>query len=108
MDEAKIKRNIRVIRKAGRSLDAVLPEIPEAARGAFSRIWAEVEAEKTRRAPSYREGVEYVAMNDEPTHLEVETVQYMPTVQLMAILFGKRVDEVAADVVAFRKKHIRG
>lgn len=104
MDEAKIKRNIRIIRKAGRSLAEVLPEIPVAARGEFSRLWAE--AEKTRKAPSYREGVEYVAMNDEPTHREVENVQYMPTIQLMALLFGKTVEEVAIDVIAFRKKHI--
>lgn len=106
MDEAKIKRNIRVIRKAGRSLESVLPELPEGARAAFSRLWAETE--KTRKTPSYREGIEYVAMNDEPTHREVENVQFMPTIQLMALLFGKTVEEVAVDVIAFRKKHIGG
>lgn len=60
----------------------------------------------TRRA-SYREGVEYVAMNDEPTLLDPEWLLGQPTIQLLSILFGKTDDQVAADVVRFRRKQMK-
>lgn len=62
---------------------------------------------RTKRA-SYREGVEYVAWNDDPGSsdaLDTEAVGGYISVQMLAALFGKDADKVATDVVEYRKKH---
>lgn len=38
---------------------------------------------------SYREGIEYIALNDEPAELDVEQIQGYISVQLLAALFHK-------------------
>jgi hypothetical protein len=53
---------------------------------------------------SYREGIECIALNDEPTSLEVEDMEAMASVMLQAVLFGVTQERVAKDVVRFRKK----
>lgn len=53
---------------------------------------------------SYREAVEIIAMNDEPTELQAENVVGMATVMLIAEIFGTTQERVAADVVRFRKR----
>jgi hypothetical protein len=53
---------------------------------------------------SYREGVEIIALNDEPTEMDPEAMIGFASVMLLAALFGVEQSRVAADVVKFRKK----
>ena len=53
---------------------------------------------------SYREGVEYIALNDDPDTTDPEVVMGMISVGLLSALFGVTHDRVASDVVRFREK----
>ena len=53
---------------------------------------------------SYRMGVRWIALNDEPTETEMEWVQGFISVCLLADLFGKSTAEVARDVLRYREK----
>lgn len=55
---------------------------------------------------AYREAIEYIAMNDEPTFLDPETLTGFPSVQVVAIIYKKTYERVAQDVVKFRIKHL--
>jgi len=55
---------------------------------------------------SYREGVEIIALNDEAGELDCKEMVGMATVMLLAELFGKSQETVAADVVRFREKEL--
>jgi hypothetical protein len=55
----------------------------------------------TKRAP-YREVIEYIALNDEPSMLDPADLVGMPSVQTAAIAYGKTYEQVAADVSKFR------
>jgi len=117
MDANKIKRNIRVMHRNGMTLDQAIAALPTtvAVQGVetLKRLWAEVEAEAPKRkTPSYREGVEFIAMNDEPTNLcteegEPDYIGAMPSVVLLAMLFGKETHAVAMDIAAFRRKAVK-
>lgn len=52
---------------------------------------------------SYREGIEIIALNDEPAELDAEFMTGMATVLLLAELFGVTQERVAKDVVRFRE-----
>lgn len=54
---------------------------------------------------SYREGVEWIARNDEPEEMSAEVMAGMVSVSLLADLFGKEAVEVASAVIRFRKTH---
>ncbi len=54
---------------------------------------------------SYREGVAWIALNDEPTDLDPESVDGYVATLLLADLFGKEPREVAEAVVRYRRKH---
>lgn len=54
---------------------------------------------------SYRAGVEWIAMNDEPTERDPELVKGVISVCLLADLFGCEAAVVAQDVVRYREKH---
>lgn len=54
--------------------------------------------------PSYRRGVECIALNDEPDDLDVEDVQHYVSVGVLAAAFGKEPIEVARSVVNLRKR----
>lgn len=56
---------------------------------------------------SYRDGVDFIAMNDEPTDLDPEDVELYTTVQMLAQLFAVPTERVAADVVRLRKRVLR-
>jgi hypothetical protein len=56
------------------------------------------------KRPSYREGVEFIALNDDPNNTDPETVMGTLTVGLLSALFGVTHDRVASDVVRFREK----
>jgi len=56
------------------------------------------------KRPSYRAAVAWVAGNDDPGVVDVETVRCMVTVGLVADLFGVEVERVAADVVKLRRR----
>lgn len=53
---------------------------------------------------SYREGVQIIAFNDEPTCMNEEEVFGMVTVMMLAALFCVPQERVARDVVRLRKK----
>lgn len=63
---------------------------------------------KAKRA-SYREGVAWIACNDDlgsADAMDVEQVAYYISTCLLADLFGKSNEVVAADVVRYRRKHL--
>lgn len=53
---------------------------------------------------SYRNGVDFIANNDEPDILEPAEMVGYPTVFLLAELFGVSQERVARDVVRLRKQ----
>lgn len=53
---------------------------------------------------SYRKGVEWIAWNDEPEDLDPESIAGFISTTLLADLFGKEADVVAADIVRHRQK----
>jgi len=53
---------------------------------------------------SYREGIEIIALNDEPTILDVEEMIGFPSVMLLAELFGVTQEKVAGDIIKFRRR----
>lgn len=54
---------------------------------------------------NYREGIDIIAMNDDPMEMDVEAVSESITVMLLAELFGVERERVARDVVRHRTKH---
>jgi hypothetical protein len=58
----------------------------------------------TKRA-SYREGVAWIALNDEPDDLDAESAAEYISTTLLADLFRKDPDEVGRDIVRYRIKH---
>lgn len=54
--------------------------------------------------PSYREAIEYIALNDEPMEMDAEAMTGMPTVHLVSVIFGTPRETVAQDVVDYRAK----
>jgi hypothetical protein len=53
---------------------------------------------------SYREGVLWIALNDEPEAMELEEVERIITVMFLADLFGVEVERVARDVIRKRQR----
>lgn len=53
---------------------------------------------------SYRKGIEWIALNDEALETDPEVVSSLPSVCMLADLFGKDPAEVAKAVVRFREK----
>ncbi len=63
----------------------------------------------TPKRASYRDGVRWIAQNDEPGGQDVYTVAELVSVLLLADLFGKDPEAVAKAVVACRKRdHVMG
>lgn len=54
---------------------------------------------------SYREAIAWIAWNDEPTEYEVERIEPMVSVQLVADIFGKWSYDVARAVSRYRERH---
>lgn len=52
----------------------------------------------------YRFGVEWIARNDEAGELDLETIQSIISVALLADITGKTTEEVARDVQRCREK----
>lgn len=57
------------------------------------------------RSASYRRGLWYIALNDEPTEMDAEQMQGFASVHLLSELFGVSTERVARDVVRYRRKH---
>lgn len=53
---------------------------------------------------SYRRGVEWVALNDESACMVLEEIAEVPSLLLLADLFGKSPEAVAKDVLKVREK----
>lgn len=63
---------------------------------------------KRMKRASYREGVEWIALNDEnggPEALDPEMVRSYVSVALLSDLFGVESERIAKDVIRYRKKH---
>lgn len=60
---------------------------------------------KRSQRASYRYGVAWIARNDEPEDRDVENVAGYISTTLLADLFGKDQDVVAADVVRYRERN---
>lgn len=56
------------------------------------------------RSPSYRQGIAWIGLNDEPSDMDTATVSSLISVLLLADLFGKHAEEVATDVVRYREQ----
>ena len=56
------------------------------------------------RRASYRQGVAFIAQNDEPTIMSEEDMCAYASVHLLSELFDISTERVARDVVAFRLK----
>lgn len=54
--------------------------------------------------PSYRAAIAWIALNDEPDETNEEEIKLFLSVCLVADLFDKHTDIVAADVVKHKKK----
>lgn len=54
---------------------------------------------------SYRDAIDFIACNDEPTETDPEEVRGLASVLLVASIFGVDTERVAKDVVRYRKKH---
>lgn len=59
------------------------------------------------KRPSYRFGVEWIAMNDDPEEIDPHLIRQQMSVALLADLFGKTQDEVAMAIYKLRTKGIR-
>jgi hypothetical protein len=57
------------------------------------------------RRASYREGVAWIALNDEPEDFDIESVSGYVSTLLLAALFGKSEYEVAAAIVLYRERN---
>ncbi len=53
---------------------------------------------------SYRDGIAWIALNDDPEDRNPDQIALMISVLLLADLFGIEPEKVAADVIAFRNK----
>ena len=58
-------------------------------------------------AKGYRAAIQYVAMNDEPICMDIEEMKCMPSVQVVAVAFGKDYETVAAAVVRYRERFMQ-
>lgn len=56
---------------------------------------------------SFREGIRWIAFNDEPTITDVDEISALVTVALLADLFGKDAGHVAVHVARERAKEAR-
>jgi hypothetical protein len=56
------------------------------------------------KKPSYRELIAYVALNDEPTCMDVEDMVGHASVHAINVAFGTPLEVVAKDVVNYRKR----
>lgn len=54
---------------------------------------------------SYREGVAWIAENDEPGDFDPDTIDGYISTQLLADLFRKPAAVVAKDIARYRRKH---
>lgn len=57
---------------------------------------------KRLKRASYREAVEWIALNDEPSNPDVEELL---SVALIADIFGATTERVAADIIRYREQN---
>lgn len=55
---------------------------------------------------SYREGVAWIANNDEPDELNLESIAAYISTSLLADLFRKDLNDVAKDILRVREKEV--
>lgn len=78
----------------------------ESARAAVKAAIPANEIDPSKRA-SYRKGVEWIALNDDPAAgdaQEVEAVAGYISTMLLADLFGVSSEDVAKDIIRYRKR----
>lgn len=62
---------------------------------------------KKRLRPSYRKGIENIALNDEPSFMDEDDLIGQTSVHAISAAFDKELEEVARDVIRFRKRAIK-
>ena len=62
-------------------------------------------AQAATKRPSYMDGLDYIALNDEPTEMDRDQIAGLPSVHLLAALFGMEACNVAFDVMRIRALH---
>ena len=55
---------------------------------------------------SYKAGIDWIAWNDEQCETDVNVIAYQISVLLLADLFGKKPEKVAADIIRKRSSRI--
>jgi hypothetical protein len=62
---------------------------------------------KTRsKRQGYRFGVRWIAMNDDPSTMNIDDIEGYISVGLLADLFGKDTRKVAEDVLQYRQNNL--
>jgi len=59
------------------------------------------------RRAAYRDGIAWIALNDEPDDVDLDRVSGYISTLLLADLFAVDNEKVAADVVRYRVKHAK-
>lgn len=59
------------------------------------------------KRPSYRHGIEIIALNDDPSETDLQVVASQLTVQLLSDLFEVDAEKVAHDVLKARQNGCR-
>jgi len=55
----------------------------------------------------YRLTVEFIALNDEPMDLDLESIRNYISTITASVAFGKRQEKIAADVLRWRRRAIK-
>lgn len=84
----------------------MLNELAKALVSTVRSIETDFQNREEPRSPKWRFGVEWIALNDEPTERDPEAVASLISVALLADLFGKTTEDVAKAVLQYRKRHL--
>lgn len=60
---------------------------------------------RNRKRPSYRRGIAFIALNDEPDETDVEIMETLLSVVTLATTYNISEKQVATDVLAYRRRH---
>ena len=55
---------------------------------------------------SYRQAIEYIAFNDEPTISNADDMSGFPSVQLVGYVFDVPVERVTQDIIKLREREL--
>lgn len=103
----KLSARIRDLIEAGATLTDVLSKTKANMHEAIKAQWAIETGKKVypkKKVASYKEAIAWIADMDEGAELDPTVMAEVPTVLLVACLWGKEPIEVAEKVIKLRKK----